>query len=269
MKDEISQREVLNNLIRFKDSLLDRREKLEQAQAKISKRIYPALLNSKTGEMRFAKKIYDLEHHMHRKGAKKESAADWKEIQLIVNEKPFHFEVPNLKSSDVASAAWDVLSETLRILNQKAQQIQVHPTGLLPEEMVLSDLSTIQLTGSKDQIQDLPGWVNSMGRIEAERILDGKSEGTYVLREGDELTLSISFHFEEENPLKIHPYLVTVVEKEGKISDILLLQTNKGWLLYHDDPNLQDSVLYQYYPSAKIALEQLKATVKRPLQRFQ
>ena len=263
MAHEISQREVLNNLIRFKDSLLERRGGQEPDRR--GTRTYQVLLHCKTGEMRFAKKINTLEHNIGRKSVRKEVAGDWKEIQMLVKEGPLHFEVASLKPSDIASVAWVVLSETLNVLNQKAEHIQGNKRGMLPEEAVLCDLSSIHMAVGKDRIEDLPGWMHAIGRVEAERMLDGKPEGTYVLREGDELTLSISFHFEEENLLKIHPYLVTVVEKEEKISDILLLQTSKGWLLYHDDPNLEDKAIYQYFPTPQVALAQLKDTVKSPL----
>jgi hypothetical protein len=89
--------------------------------------------------------------------------------------------------------------------------------------------------------------------------------GTYVLREGDEITVSTAFHFSEQNLLAVHAYILTVVEKEGKVSDLLFLHTDKGWTLYHDDPNLKDVALYDYYPSPQKLLDTLKAIAVYPL----
>lgn len=278
---EISRREVLNNLIRFKDNLLEQsseRERREDQQGDESgrkgKRTYRVLLNRKTGDMRFAQKISNIESHISRRGGKKETAEEWKEIRIIVQQESpgeaAHFEVQDaqnqsLKPTEIDPLAWRIASETLDLLNLKAKEVVGKHTEMLPEEAVLKDLSSIHISPVKEQIENFPGWMGSIDRIEAEQILNGKPEGTYLLRQGDELTLSISFHFEEENLLQIHPYLVTVVEKEGKISDILLLQTNKGWTLYHDDPNLNDAALYQYCPSLRSLL--LKLPLSLPANR--
>jgi len=277
---EITRREVLNNLIRFKDSLLEMRGQKEGRQQKQEKegrkgdRKYKVLLNRKTGDMRFAQRISALEHHIARKGSKKETAEEWKEIQIIVHQPnshdAAHFEVRDahdkaIKPADLDPIAWRVASETLSVLNIKAEEVKGQLPEMLGEEAALKDLSTIHLSSVKDRIDDLPGWMSCVSRIDAEKMLDGKPVGTYLLREGDELTIAISFHFEQENHLHIHPYILTVVEKEGKISDILLLQTNKGWILYFDDPNLNDSVLYEYYPSVQVILNHLKEIAKQAL----
>ncbi len=110
-------------------------------------------------------------------------------------------------------------------------------------------------------IQEFPGWVGSLGRLDAERRLKNQSVGTYVLREGDEITFRATSHL----LLHSHPYLMTVVEEGNKIADYLLLKTDKGWVLYHDDPDLQDqdytyleslSHLLSSLPFAKRALAQ-------------
>ena len=284
MAQEISRREVLNNLIRFKDNLLEMRgedrqrgqdqDEKEEQEGKLGERKYKVLLNRKTGDMRFAQKISALEHHISRKGSRKETIEDWKEIQIVVHQKSAretaHFEVRDaqnhsLKASDLDPIAWRIASETLDVLNSKAKEIKGQQGGMLAEEAVLQDLSSIHLTSQRERIEDLPGWMGSLSRIDAEQILNGKAVGTYLLREGDEITLSIAFHFSEENLLSIHPYLLTVVEIDQKISDILLLQTDKGWTLYHDDPNLKDRELYPFSPSLQALLHELSPIARQPL----
>jgi len=273
---EITRREVLNNLIRFKDNLLERRDERNQQQEEQKKkkeRTYKVLLNRRTGDMRFAQKISSIEHHISQKTSHKGVPEDWKEIHLIVEQKsghdPVHFEVLDnqnhpLKPADLDPMAWRIASETVSVLNLKAKEVKEMPSDQLPEEAVLHDLSSIHLAPTKQQIEDLPGWVGSLNRLDAEKKLIGKPVGTYLLREGDEITVSISFRFAEENLFSIHPYLMTVVEKEEKISDILLLQTDKGWTLYHDNPDLKDSD-YHYHPSPQGLIHTLSHTAKHPL----
>lgn len=281
---EISRREVLNNLIRFKDNLLEihdqgkgfgsHEERKEEEQGKKGKRTYKLLLNRKTGDMRFAKRISSMEHHISQKTARKEHAEDWKEVRMIVSHKSSHgvahFEISDeqnhsLKPSDIDPLAWKIASETLDILNQKAEEVKQVPAEMLPEEAVLEDLSSIHIAVTREEVSDLPGWMGSLSRIDAEQRLKQKPVGTYLLREGDEITLSASFHFAEENVLSIHPYLLTVVEKEKKISDILFLKTNKGWVFYHDNPDLKDRDIYFYYRSPRELLQSINQIARHPV----
>ncbi len=279
MTYEISRREVMNNLIRFKDNLLemrgeDRQRQDQEQEEEEQERKYKVLLNRKTGDMRFAQKISSLEYRIAKKKGKEESIEDWKEVQIIVQQSnshdPAHFEVRDssdhsLKPSDIDPLAWRIASETLDILNKKAKEVKKTDGEMLVEEAVLQDLSSIHIASPKEQIEDLPGWMGSISRIEAERRLENKPVGTYLLREGDEITLSIAFHFSEENRLSVRPYLLTIVEKEQKIADILLLYTNKGWTFYHDDPNLKDLIAYHYFPSPQSLLHQLYPLAQYPL----
>ncbi|MBX7065809.1 MAG: hypothetical protein K1X28_01130 [Parachlamydiales bacterium] len=272
MRIEISRREVLNNLIRFKDSLLDGTSRKNTS----AERIYKVLLNRKTGDMRFPQKIKSLEYHIARKKGKGEAAADWKEARIIVDRKdpeaPAHFEIcdsknQRLEPTDMEPLAWRVVRETLEVLNVRAKQVVGYEYGMLPEEAVLNDLSSIHLSIPIEQIEDLPAWMGALPREDAERRLEGQPEGTYLLREGDDLTQAIGFHFSEENHLSVHPFVLTVVEEEEKISDILLIKTAKGWTLYHDDPNLNDTILYKYESTPQSLLRQLEPIAKKPVSR--
>lgn len=272
MAYEISRQEVLNNLIRFKESLIQKRG----LKAKTDKgliRTYPVLLNRHTGDMRFTQSIRALESHISKRENKRDSHADWKQVFFHIEQRnhhePVHFEIRDpqdhfLKPSDIDPLAWKIASETLDILNLKAKETSQVLDGLLPEEAIVNDLSSLYLSSPKERIEDLPGWMGSLGRIDAEKILHSKRVGTYLLREGDELTIASSFHLAEESRLSIRPYLLTVVKEEGKIADILLLQTNKGWILYEDEPNLSDPS-YEYYPSALALIKNLKQIASYPL----
>lgn len=279
---QVTRREVLENLIRFKDNLSELREdggrrqnqnafSDQDGQKKHRGRSYKVLLNRRTGDMRFAQKIKSLE--FPRKPTGFEHPSDWKEIKLLIVDsspkEPIQFEVidslhNSIKPSELEPIAWKIASETLHLLNQMAKEVRRVDIGLLPEEQVLQNLSSVHVSLHKEQVEEMPGWVGSLSRIDAETRLQGKEEGTYLLREGDEITLSIAFQLGETNLLSVHPYLLTVAEKGGKMSDLLLLDTDKGWVFYEDDPDLKDQA-YVYYPTLLELLVSLKERAKKPL----
>lgn len=267
MNIHITRREVLNNLIRLKDHLLEISEK-DRSQ---KRRTYKALFNQHTGDLRFAKKISSLESHLSSKKSSKESLADWKEIYLLVEEEGMQvrFAVCDAHNREImpqnlSPLAWRILSEMLTVLNQKGKELEEAPPEILPEEKALQDLSSIRLASPGSCIEDLPGWKGALNREKAEAVLAHKPIGSYLLREGDEITLSISFHLGEEEKTLVRPYLLTFVDEEEKISEILLLQTAKGWTFYHDDPDLRQP-FYHYCSSVQELLRFLHQFAKTPI----
>lgn len=260
---EISRREVLNNLIRFKDSLLEKKPRAESEE-----REYKVLLNRKTGDMRFPQKIKNLEYQIARKKGGRESAGDWKEVRIIVT-RDAHFEVRDpkntkLEPTDLDPLAWRVTRETLEVLNIRAKEAA--EGGLLPEQAALKDLSKIHLSMPVEEIEGLPAWMGSLTREAAEKRLEGKELGTYLLREGDPLTKAMAFHLSQENGFPVRLFLVTVIEADEKISDILLVRTPQGWTFYQDEPNLNNMLIYKYHPTSQGIIKELKVA-KQPISR--
>lgn len=254
MEHEFLRREVLNNLIRFKDSLLEKKRKISSDQ----ERIYKVLINCKTGEMRFPEKIKSLESRFYKQSGH-ERANDWKEAHIVANSQ---FAVEYVDPIDIEPFAWGVISETIDVLNAIAQKHLSRELTI--EEIILSELSSLQTSRDSHRIEELPAWAGKIGREEAEKKLEGTIEGTYLLRGADPLTQAMGFHFTESNQMLVEPFLLTVVEGDEKISDILLIQTPKGWTLYHDDPNLNDIILYKYEPSPEAVIRELTEVVKQP-----
>ncbi len=267
MAVQISRREVLNNIIRFKDNLLERKPEDREKE----KRSYPVLLNRKTGDIRFAQKIESIEHHFPRKGQNKGNAADWKEIQIDVSVKKgeVHFDLRDqahhpIKPEGLEPIAFLVINETLEALNQIAHQHRSFRSEGLPEEQILKDLSDIHLSPSQTRIDDFPGWLGSVTRIDAEKMLQKRPHGTYLLRHVEELGRAMIFHLAEENRMVVKGYLCTIIEGKEKISDLLFIQIDRGWTIYQDDPNLS-AHHYLYYPSLQTLLDEIRHRAKSPL----
>lgn len=271
MEHKISRREVFNNLIRFKDKLADLKEHGRSLKSKGNQRSYAVLLNRHTGDMRFQQKITTLEQRIVEGKLKKESPLEWKKMQIVVTDwkGKVHFilcdaEQKPLHNSDFSSLALKIATETMELLNHKAVSHEFKEKTMLAEEEVLQDLSMIHLASPTERIEEYPGWIGNITRIDAEKYLKKKARGTYLLREGDQIAVATAFHLAEENVLTVHPFIITFKEEENKITEHLIFQTNRGWTLYKDDPNLKDPH-YHYFVSLQGLLNFLKNEIQFPL----
>ncbi len=265
----ITRREVLLNLIRMKDSLLEKRRDGSVPQEKEGERVYEALLNRSTGDIRFAQKINTLETHIAQKGKVRAHPSELIKVQIrVIRLKgETHFEICDetgrpLNFSNLQQLAKKIVRETIDVLNQKGKETAAE-SGLLPEEEALRDLSEVHLSPPRERIEDLPGWRGPLTRLEAEELLEGSPVGTYLLREADFLTGKASEELSKSNALAVRACVVTFVDEEEKISDILLLETDKGWTLYKDDPNLRDRV-YQLHSSPQALIHTLSRHASHP-----
>ncbi len=229
----ITRKEVLNNILQIKDNLLK------------SKKV---LLNRKTGAIQFQDKA--LFH----------PADPWREIHIQVDSLA-HFAAKNerdepLKSSELEPVAWRIMTETLEALNLI--------TSLHPEETALESLSKINLLASLEKIEELPGWKGKINRFKAEEKLFDQPYGTYLLRYPDTITQTMAEALAQSNQMDITPYLITIKGMHSSISEVLLLQTNQGWTVYRDNPDLKD-LEYFYFNSIQGALKKLLPKAHLPL----
>lgn len=270
MAIHIHRREVLNNIIRFKDSLLDIRSG-DMTRLSKEQRTYGILLNRRTGDMRFPEKIRSLEPRFSR--SSKGSPADWKESHLIVKKDALaelHFEMLDdhdqaLQPTDLERVAWEIANETLLVLNEMAKRAQIDLADPLPEESVLHDLTSIRMAIIPEKLEAHPGWHGSIDRMDAEKKLQGAIEGTYVMRMADSTTWLTADQLAQNNRLSLYPYVLTAVLPEGKISDYLLFQTERGWVCYDEEPDLRNPC-YQYYSTLSALLFSLQSWAKYPLE---
>ncbi len=255
----ITRREVFNNLIRFKDSLLEKPELENGSHSHI--RGYPALLNLHTGDIRFAQRIGGPERLLS-PGAMG-SDGDWEEISLICEdeEECAHFRIAGPRGSSLNPANLDpvvvrILFEMLDILNELASQYHGD------ENAVLQHLSEIHISPVSASIESMRGWSGKLSRIEAESALLDHLPGSYMFREGEAWTGPVARAFSEANKMTVTLYVLTFVEEEGKIAERLLIQTEWGWTLARDESDLS-SPLYQHHPNLDALLYSIR--LRKPI----
>ena len=259
--------EVLKNLVRFKEALRDEL-RLHKGQDRAPERSYQVLVNCRTGDMRFLEKI----------GASSslptpaQETLDWWNARLVVTVKSgkvlftlFNDHEKAHQRAALAQLAWRILCETLTVLNCKAKEMNAATSqGTLPEEAVLHNLSSIDLSKPGEAIEELPGWSGALDRMAAEARLEGHVPGTYLLREADEVTRAAIPLVEAHPGSWLHFYVLTAVTEDRRMIDVLLLQTHQGWTVHQDNPDLGDSA-YAFYSSPRALLLSLGPIARHPM----
>ncbi len=263
--------EVLKNLVRFKDAL---REELRahKQPPRGTERSYQVLINCRTGDMRFVEKIAGMEPHLFRAAMPEAAAEEWWKARLVVTVKSgkvlftlFNGTEEAHRRASLAKLAWRILCETLTVLNCKAKELNSGSSSeALPEEAVLQNLSSIDLSKPGEAIEELPGWSGMIDRMTAEARLDGKPAGTYLLREADEVTQAAIPLIEAHPGSWLHFYVLSAVTEDQRMIDILMLQTHQGWAIHQDNPDLEDSA-YAFYSSPRALLLSLGPIARQPI----
>jgi hypothetical protein len=262
---QITRREVLNNLIRFKDNLLE-----NESETVSKKRVYTGLFNRHTGEIRFAQQVAMPQAKISQAFNIKGKPADWMEIDLVAEDTQktvrFHLTGPkgtSLKPTEIDPLAVRILFETLEVLNKLASHyLAISET--LPEKAVLQHLSDLHIAPVHESIESMQGWSGRLSRIEAEKKLHGSPIGTYLLRHGDDFTEPVANAFSQANKMSVNIYVVTFVEEKSKISERLLIQTEWGWTIARDESDLS-SPLYEYHPTISALLSSMSDQCKTPI----
>jgi hypothetical protein len=69
----------------------------------------------------------------------------------------------------------------------------------------------------------------------------------------------------KSNQMAITPYLITIKDGHNKMAEQLILYTNRGWTIYRDNPNLNNTKYYSYFDSLEEAIKQLEPRAIIPL----
>jgi len=245
---KVSRQIVFDNLNRFKETL----EEGKPFDLSHHLRNYAAFLNKHTGALRFILS-WDRELYLRDK-------SDWIQIDLVAEdqEETIRFHVKRPK--DLQPLVEEILSEMLSILNELASLYAIGKESS-SEKDLLEHLSEIEFEQGEESIEKMPGWVGKLRRLQAEKKLIDHPPGSYLIRYVDD---GVAEELSAINQMKVKTYVVTFVEPEGKISDILLLNTERGWTICRDESDLRSS-LYKFHPTLLGLLSSIKDKVVTPI----
>lgn len=246
MAIRISKQEVFNNLLQFKVSL-----------AHLGPRgRYPVLLNRHTGGLRFGHTEIDSAL----------IGGEWEQVDLVEGKEAGHVvlrcDVIRSESDaariQVDAAAASVLLETLKILNLLSEMAR----GAIAA--ALERLEEVEVEVQRERIESLPGWHGRMSRLEAERELEGRGSGVYLIRVDGSLIDAVANSFARANKIAVKFYLLTFNSRKGQISELMLIETQWGWTICRDDSNLA-SLSYSYSKSPSELLKTLGSQIQFPV----
>ena len=245
MAISVRKKQALNNLTHFKHKVLRKEQRLEDDAHNERVRIYTVLMHTNTGDMRFLK-MNETEQDLidELEDADGWERKDWKVLHLHVknpegphqkqsfslyNERDKEFDRSALEKS-----AQTVMQETLRILNEG---VEGYKGSARIEDYVLDDLTRFEYVPAETDVLDTPAYKGNISRIQAEKLLEKRKVGTYLLRDSSEMS-GFRVCYDIENCIICKGYGLTVKTSEYKISEYLLLK-NDEWMIYDDDPDFK------------------------------
>lgn len=259
MKITIINKAIRQNILLFKQLILRTKKKNFSAQ-KTAEKTYAAFVNRLTGELRFV----DLE-----KESSSLSDKDWKPItiQLRIDEREDQnaFEIIEAGSnpeafqySDLEPRAYQVMKETIHLLNKLSPSLQKNYTpARVIEEISVLEIVPLREDRKKDLIHE--AW-HQVDRIGAEKLLENQSIGTYLFRK-DEYAVWLENKLNQQFQSRILCITLTFNCKAKKICEKTVVYKEHQWMIYDDDPSLQEV----FYPNIESLLNSLGESIKTPL----
>lgn len=94
------------------------------------------------------------------------------------------------------------------------------------------------------QITQIKEYKGGISRIKAEEILSQQKIGSYLLRDLDETAQNQIELLEKENQISIDGVVLTYLQEDGKIGEILLIKEKGYWEIYSDEVDLKKAKGY-------------------------
>ncbi len=248
---------VRRNIELFK-FLLRRTCQKSKSNADIQNKTYQAYINCQTGELLFSDEAID----------RSADATDWKlltfQIHTSVDKKSqidFSLIEKNLVESEgiLKEDAKKILFETVKTIKVISRLLPLHrdATHLFLDFSQVSIELRSKLEKGKDLIHE--AW-HQVDRVGAEHLLKDKDVGTYIFRKDDFADiLQDQLHRAHKKLIKC--VTLSFVDHDQKLCDQTLVKTDEGWLVYNDDPTLEEPI----YPSIDAYLDNMRGVLKTPL----
>jgi hypothetical protein len=196
------------------------------------------LINAESGEMNIRESLLELELRVQ---APSRPTLHYHHATLLIEKKKgISFRLEAMEPLKGMAAA--VIKETMDVLNHVGE----NSSFVSPKDVLLEVFRSVKMEVPEQcatgRLNGKPGWMGSINREQAEKLLDKAPPGTYLLREGDEYTKKIEYTLAHETNETLHCYLLTLAEKDYKISEKTLVQKGDSWAIYNDDLLLVDYV---------------------------
>lgn len=240
---------VWENLFRLRDRVLS-----SVLPASSREGLYSALLHIETGEVRFPRNLEILAQDFPK--FSRENVALWEEVvfRVHVSEEGTILHIEKVgESLPISSVAKEVILDMMQMVNAAGR-------GVVDPSVLFQRLLREKKEG--DSLERHPSWQGNIDRIEMEKRLQGRTIGTFAVRQAEEIDRLIALALGQANGERVEVYVLAIVEPSHKVIERLLLRTKKGWILYADEPNLS---LYRWASSFSEIVQGLPRLLHFPL----
>ncbi len=169
-----------------------------------------------------------------------------------VNEKHFCWE-------DLQPEAFSNLKETINTIRFISKFLpKLKNFSAVLKEFSLTNVDTL-FTPSPTQDIVHEAW-HDLTRNECEALLLSRPKGTFLFRK-DEFATVLEEQLSFTHKQKIRCITLSYHAPKNKVSDLTLVQNRKEWLVYNDDPALEE----EGYPTLNSLLDSLRGVLGTPL----
>lgn len=194
---------------------------------------------------------------------------EWKPVEICCVYDPdegeicFWVEEPgsakgSFQCDDLTPVAFSIMRDTLKTLNDISKRLK-GPSNLNTKIAVIAKLELAPIESHKDKNMLIECW-HPTDRFHAEGMLWDKPVGTYLFRkDGYAKILEVQLQQEHGKPVKC--FTITFSQPGSKFSDLTLVHMEGVWLIYNDDPSLEQT----RFPEMLELLNSLKEVIKYPL----
>jgi len=256
MKLKVESDVVRKNVELFK--VLLRKSSQQTTSNKILQgKIYKAFINKLSGELSFCDVSPEISAS---------ELSTWRPLSFRVFAPPAESMKCEIVEQNIASSADGVAPEAVKVLQETVKTIQLI-SRLLPRIQNLPRLFLefsqvhLEVTGLKKGQYDIVhnSW-HQVDRIETEALLGNKEIGTFIFRK-DEYARILERELSKAHAEPIKCITLSYLHSTQKICDLTLVLVKQGWLVYNDDPTLDQPV----YPDIEVFIDNMKGILVSPL----
>ena len=256
MKLKVESDVVRKNVELFK-VLLKKSSQQTTSNKILQGKIYKAFINKLSGELRFC----DVSPE-----TSPSELFNWRPLSFRVFAPPSESMKCEIIEQNIQSGIEGVAPEAVKVLQETVKTIQLI-SRLLPRIQNLPRLFLefsqvhLEVSGSKKGQYDIVhnSW-HQLDRIETESLLGSKEIGTFIFRK-DEYARILEKELSKAHAEPIKCITLSYLDFEKKICDLTLVLVKQGWVVYNDDPTLDQPV----YPDIEIFIDNMKGILVSPL----
>lgn len=225
-----------------------------------SEKLFDAWVNRETGQF-FADEVSKESTILGKR--------DWKQIEICCVYDPeqgeicFLIEEPateknSFRYDDLTPLALTVMRQTMNVLNEAFLRLK-GPSDFKTKMSVITKLEIDKTKPHAGKNILIETWHPS-DRFQAESILWDKPAGTYLFRK-DPYAEILEVQLQLQLGKEVKCFTLTYSQLDQKFSDLTLVHYDGVWLIYNDDPSLEQ----ERYNEILDLLMSMKAVLKYPL----